>query len=160
MAEVLDQEPKTENKPAEQPAAESVSTEAAPAGGAGFSDIPAQPKGKKKKNRKRLIKRIVIVAVLAAAAAGGYFLWRQNQNQPETAEVLTDVVSRGSIVSKVEGSGAAVAKDSASISLLADGTVLEINVSEGDYVHEGDPLFFCPKPHEIFYALCTSVSLC
>ena len=141
MAEVLDQEPKTENKPAEQPAAESVSTEAAPAGGAGFSDIPAQPKGKKKKNRKRLIKRIVIVAVLAAAAAGGYFLWRQNQNQPETAEVLTDVVSRGSIVSKVEGSGAAVAKNSASISLLADGTVLEINVSEGDYVHEGDPLY-------------------
>ncbi len=50
-------------------------------------------------------------------------------------------VYRGSITSMVEGSGVARAKESASITLTAGGKVLDVYVSEGDFVHKGDPLY-------------------
>ena len=127
MAEVLD------NKTTETPAV-------APEGG--FSDAPAAPlPKKKKKNRKKLIRRIVALVIVVALIAG-IAVWRSRSgDQGSAAEVLTDMVSRGSITSVVEGSGAAVAKNSASITLLSGGQVLEVYVSEGDYVYEGDPLY-------------------
>ena len=127
MAEVLD------NKTTETPAA-------APEGG--FSDAPAAPlPKKKKKNRKKLIRRIVALVIVVALIAG-IAVWRSRSgDQGSAAEVLTDMVSRGYITSVVEGSGAAVAKNSASITLLSGGQVLEVYVSEGDYVYEGDPLY-------------------
>ena len=126
MAEVLDQE-KTETAP----------EAAAP----GFSEA-APPLKKKKRNKKKLIRRIVTLVILAALLVGGIFLWRQlHSGESDESEVITDVVSRGSITSVVEGSGAAVAKNSASITLLSAGQVLEVYVAEGDYVYEGDPLY-------------------
>ena len=127
MAEVLD------NKTTETPAV-------APEGG--FSDAPAAPlPKKKKKNRKKLIRRIVALVIVVALIAG-IAVWRSRSGgEGAAAEVLTDMVSRGSITSVVEGSGAAVAKNSASITLLSGGQVLEVYVSEGDYVYEGDPLY-------------------
>ena len=135
MAEVLDRENKeaapeiSAEKPAEAPAA------------FGFSEA-APPLKKKKKNKKKLIRRIVTLVILAALLVGGIFLWRQlHSSESSESEVITDMVSRGSITSMVEGSGAAVAKNSASITLLSGGQVLEVYVSEGDYVYEGDPLY-------------------
>lgn len=135
MAEVLDRENKeaapeiSAEKPAEAPAA------------SGFSEA-APPLKKKKKNKKKLIRRIVTLVILAALLVGGIFLWRQlHSGESSESEVITDMVSRGSITSMVEGSGAAVAKNSASITLLSGGQVLEVYVSEGDYVYEGDPLY-------------------
>ena len=135
MAEVLDRENKeaapeiSAEKPAEAPAA------------SGFSEA-APPLKKKKKNKKKLIRRIVTLVILAALLVGGIFLWRQlHSSESSESEVITDMVSRGSITSMVEGSGAAVAKNSASITLLSGGQVLEVYVSEGDYVYEGDPLY-------------------
>jgi len=123
MAEVLDQETQTE---------ETAST---------FSEAAPLPK-KKKRNKKKIIRRIVSLVIVAALLAGGFFAWKKfRSNSGPTTEVLTDMVSRGSITSMVEGSGAAVAKNSASISLLSGGQVLEVFVSEGDYVHVGDPLY-------------------
>ncbi len=127
MAEVLDQE----NKAAEQ----------GTAGTPAFSETTPAPK-KKKKNRKKIIKRIIIIAILAALAGGGIYYWKNHRSSDNTeAEVLTDMVSRGSITSVVEGSGAAVAKNSDSVTLLAEGKVREVFVSEGDFVTKGTPLF-------------------
>lgn len=128
MAEVLDPEKRAET-PAEAPAASA------------FSEAAPLPK-KKKKNKKKLIRRIVTLVILAALAAGGIFLWKQMRSgDTGESEVLTDMVMRGSITSMVEGSGAAVAKNSASITLLSDGLVLDVYVAEGDYVYAGDPLY-------------------
>ena len=128
MAEVLDPETQAEKAP-DAPAPVSDFSEAAPA-----------PK-KRKKNKKKTVRRIVAL-VIAAALLGGIFAWRRRGGGDEgMSEVLTDMVSRGSITSMVEGSGAAVAKNSASITLLSGGQVLEVYVSEGDYVYEGDPLY-------------------
>ncbi len=132
MAEVLDQEaPQTETPAAQQAPAASGFSEAAPA-----------PR-KKKKNRKRIIRRIITLLILAALLVGGYFLWKRlgADKDEGTGEVLTEMVSRGSITSVVEGSGAAVAKNSASVTLLSGGQVLDVYVKEGDYVHKGDPLY-------------------
>ena len=128
MAEVLDPETQAEKAP-DAPAPVSDFSEAAPA-----------PK-KRKKNKKKTVRRIVAL-VIAAALLGGIFAWRRRGGGDEgMSEVLTDMVSRGSITSMVEGSGAAVAKNSASITLLSDGLVLDVYVSEGDYVYAGDPLY-------------------
>ncbi len=130
MAEVLDKEKK---------APEAV---AAPESPTGFSDAPALPVAKKKKkNKKKLIRRIVSLVIVLALLAG-VVIWRKNSaDQSGSVEVLTDTVYRGSITSMVEGSGAAVPKNSASITLLSDGQVLEVFVSEGDFVHKGDQLY-------------------
>jgi len=114
----------------------------APETPAGFSDAPALPVAKKKKkNRKKLIRRIISLVIVLALIAG-IVVWRKNSaDQSGAAEVLTDSVYRGSITSMVEGSGAAVPKNSASITLLSDGQVLEVYVSEGDFVQKGDQLY-------------------
>lgn len=125
MAEVLDREKETPQEAA------------APT----FSEVAPEPK-KKKKNKKKAVRRAVALVVAAALLGGGIFAWRKLRPAPDSAaEVLTNVVSRGSITGMVEGSGAAVAKNSASITLLSGGQVQEVYVSEGDYVHEGDPLY-------------------
>ena len=105
-----------------------------------FSEARPAPK-KRKKNKKKLVRRIVTFVVIAALL-GGVVAWRRlSGGSADTGEVLTDMVQRGSIVSEVEGSGTAVAKNSASITLLSDGLVLDVYVEEGDYVYAGDPLY-------------------
>jgi multidrug resistance efflux pump len=100
---------------------------------------PVSPAKKKKKKKK--IKRIVILTVLVLIlAAGGFGLWRLLFHEEEQ-QILADPVSRGSITSMVEGSGVARAKESASITLTDGGKVLDVYVSEGDFVHKGDPLY-------------------
>lgn len=105
-----------------------------------FSETAPAPR-KKKKNRKKVIRRVVAL-ILTAALVAGFFVWRKmHPKESDAAELLTEMVSRGSITSVVKGSGAAVAKNSASITLLSSGMVQEVLVSEGDYVHAGDRLY-------------------
>lgn len=140
MAEVVDQE-KQASKPEEalKPAETSK-----PAGA--FSEAAPAPK-KKKKNRKKTIRRIITLVLVAALVAGGVFVWKKlNPPDDGMGEVLTDVVYRGSITSKVEGSGATVAKNSASVTVRVSGTVRDVYVSEGDMVTEGTQLYVIDSP--------------
>lgn len=109
-----------------------------------FEDAPA-PGATKKRKKKGTARRIIVSAlVLALLGGGGYFGWKKlvgDKTNQGDAEVLTDMVQRGSITSTVQGSGVTVAKDSASLTLLSAGLVEEVFVSEGDYVHQGDPLY-------------------
>ncbi len=135
MAEVLDQE-----KQAEQTASteQTATTEQKSA----FSEAAAAPK-KKKKNKKKTVRRIVALVIVAALLGGGFFAWKQFGPKKDNGEdeVLTEMVSRGSITTVVEGSGAAMPQNSKSVTLLAAGKVRDIYVSEGDFVTEGTPLF-------------------
>ena len=128
MAEVKDLEQAT---PATEPAA---AAEAAPKGGwaAKWKDMP-------KKKRRRLIRRIIVLVIVIAAAVGAWWFFLRDK-QPE-AQVVTDVVSYGSITSTVEGSGLTKAKKSETITLTTAGTVQDVLVTEGQQVTAGTPLF-------------------
>lgn len=128
MAEVKDLEQAT---PVTEPAA---AAEAAPKGGwaAKWKDMP-------KKKRRRLIRRIIVLVIVIAAAVGAWWFFLRDK-QPE-AQVVTDVVSYGSITSTVEGSGLTKAKKSETITLTTAGTVQDVLVTEGQQVTAGTPLF-------------------
>ena len=128
MAEVKDLEQAT---PVTEPAA---AAEAAPKGGwaAKWKDMP-------KKKRRKLIRRIIVLVIVIAAAVGAWWFFLRDK-QPE-AQVVTDVVSYGSITSTVEGSGLTKAKKSETITLTTAGTVQDVLVTEGQQVTAGTPLF-------------------
>lgn len=110
---------------------------------------PNAPKtAAKKRKAKKRVKRIIALIVALALLAGGswavwYFIFRTTVEQ---GELLTDTVKLGTIQSKVEGSGNAVARDIAAISVNNSGTVREVYVSAGDTVMEGDPLYSIYSP--------------
>lgn len=143
MAEVLDQEKQAEQPAsnAQAPAEQKPEQQAERKSGFSGSDTPA-PK-KRKKNKKKIVRRIVTLVILAALAVGGFFAWKQFGPKKDTGEgeVLTEVVSRGSITTIVEGSASAAPRNSKSVTLLAAGKVRDIFVAEGDFVTAGTPLF-------------------
>jgi len=92
----------------------------------------------KKKKRRKILRWVIVLLLIAAAV----FAWRHffGEKEPEV-HVVTDMVQYGSITSMVEGSGLTKAKNSETITLTTEGTVIEVMVSEGQMVMEGDPLF-------------------
>ena len=83
--------------------------------------------------------------VLAAAILGGGG-WALNKyvftdSDQGLGEVMTQMVTYGSIQSSVDGMGNARAKNSATVTPDAGYRVLELFVSEGDYVEEGQLLY-------------------
>lgn len=96
----------------------------------------------KKRRRKKIIKRIVILiivlAVVAAAAFGVYKLFFEPEPKPED---ITATSYRGAFSSTISGWGQVKASRSASVSIQARGELLELYVSDGDTVNEGDPIF-------------------
>ena len=80
----------------------------------------------------------------AAAWAIWYFVFTEHKGA--AGEPIYDTAQIGSIVSTVRGGGSANAKDSASISLAADGVVQEVYVTQGQVVNAGDPLYVVTSP--------------
>jgi len=107
--------------------------------------VPAVPVSapEKKKHKKKKKKNMIIAGIVVAAlAVGGFLLWKFVFAKEEIkGNILNDTAMRGTIQSKVEGSGTTKAKDSAAITLAASGTVVEIYVAEGDYVTQGQELY-------------------
>ena len=110
-------------------------------------ELPAseqREKKKKAKKRKKMIKRIIItLIVLVILGIGAYYLHTllASSGEQKQEQLLTDFVSRGSIVSMVEGEASAVPKNSATVTLTSAGDVVEVYVTEGDVVSAGTPLF-------------------
>ena len=99
------------------------------------------PATHEQKQKRRKIIRRVIALVLAAAILGGGG-WALNKyvftdSDQGLGEVMTQMVTYGSIQSSVDGMGNARAKNSATVTPDAGYRVLELFVSEGDYVEEG-----------------------
>lgn len=106
---------------------------------------PAAPSGtsaKKKKSKRKIRNIIIAVVVLAALGVGIYFLMGfLNQEETVDSTLQTQPVGFGSIESRVTGSGNARAKESAAITLTQSGIVQTLNVSSGDQVTAGQPLY-------------------
>ncbi len=105
--------------------------------------VPAKPPQKKKAGRKKMVKRMIALSVVLALVAGiGFGMWYLVFRDDETiGQPLTAEAQIGTIQSTVEGNGNAVPKESAAITLNADGTVQEVYVTTGDQVWAGDPLY-------------------
>lgn len=103
----------------------------------------APPVKKKKRRKKGPIIAGVIVLLLAALLI--WWLTSQKNKKPEE-EILTDVVSRGSITSVIEGNGIAKPKNSESISIGTSGTVVDVYVTEGQAVAAGTVLYMIDSP--------------
>ena len=122
--------------------ADIVNTEQAVAGnreGSGHPAAAPRIQAKKKKKLKRIITALILLAVALGIAAGLYSLFRK---QPEDEkQMMTEFTYRGSLQSMVQGSGITKPKDSATVSALVKGKVLELYVQSGDRVEAGKQLF-------------------
>ena len=98
---------------------------------------------KSPKKRKRLIMILVLAVVAGGLIWGMVKLLAPNEGD---SQILTDMVTVGSITSTVEGSGTANAKQSESITITTAGTVVDVYVNEGDVVEAGTPLFSIDSP--------------
>ena len=112
------------------------------------SGAPAPAPKKNKRKRKKIIKGVIAGVVAAAVVGGGiYGVTRLGKSGEDgDGDVMTAFLYRGSITSRVEGSGVAVAKNSASVTLAAASSILDVFVTEGDHVMAGDPLFTATSP--------------
>ncbi len=130
MAEVKDLEREAPvQEPVPAPPAESTPKES----------VQSKWKNMPRKKRRKIVRWAILLVVLAAAAVGGWKLLG-GKGEPE-AQVITDMVSYGSITSTVEGSGITKSKKSETITLTTSGTVQEVLVTEGQQVTAGTPLF-------------------
>ena len=100
-----------------------------------------EQKTPQKKHKNFPKKAVIAVLCLLVAGAGIAALVKFLDNKKPEEEILREMVSRGAITSTVEGSGAVVAKNSDSVTILSSGQVMEVFVSEGDFVTAGTPLF-------------------
>lgn len=93
------------------------------------------------KQKKALRTGLICAAIAAVLAVGGYGLHNFLSGGNEIAEIYAEPAYIGSIQSKVSGSGTAMAKESAAITLSQSGTVQEVHVTAGDIVMAGQPLY-------------------
>ena len=110
---------------------------------------PSHAAPEKKKKNKKIVKNVLLVLViLAVVAAAAWAIWYFvfTEHKGAAGEPIYDTAQIGSIVSTVRGGGSANAKDSASISLAADGVVQEVYVTQGQVVNAGDPLYVVTSP--------------
>ena len=92
--------------------------------------------------KKKVMKTVAIAAVVAAVLGTvGYGLYNFLSGSDEASEIYSQPAYIGSIQSKVSGSGTAMAKESAAITLSQGGTVQEVYVTAGDIVTAGQPLY-------------------
>ena len=109
---------------------------------------PAPPAPKKKKISPKLRKRIILAAVaVVIVVAVVVLMYRFLTSSSDSVTINDAVVQVNSITSTVEGSGTAKAKDSSTITLTTAGTVVDVYVSEGQYVEQGTPLFTVDSPN-------------
>lgn len=105
-------------------------------------------KKRQKRKRKKIVKGVVAGVVAAAVVGGGIFgISRLGKSDEDgSGDVLNGYISRGPITSEVQGSGVAVAKNSASVTLAAASSILDVFVTEGDHVMAGDRLYSASSP--------------
>lgn len=94
---------------------------------------------KKKKHGKK--KPIIIGAIVLLVVVLLIVKFASPKKDKNEAEILTEVVMRGSITSIVEGNGIAKPQKSESIAIGSSGTVEDVYVTEGEHVAAGTVLY-------------------
>ena len=103
---------------------------------------PAAAKKAMHPKKKKALRTALAAAVIAGLlGAGGYGFYRFLNGTDAAEEIYSQSAVIGSIQSKVSGSGTAMAKESAAITLTQGGIVQEVFVTAGDVVTAGQPLY-------------------
>lgn len=105
--------------------------------------VSTPPAKRKKKRKKAPIIITVIVVLLIATGIVALIKW---SGKEAPSEILHDTVMRGTVASMVEGNGMTKAKNSESITVTTSGTVLDVYVSEGEFVTQGTVLYLIDSP--------------
>ncbi len=106
------------------------------------TSTPNQAKKPMHPKKRKVLKTAAIAAVIATVlGAGGYGFYSFLSGSDEVSEIYSQPAYIGSIQSKVSGSGTAMAKESAAITLSQGGIVQEVYVTAGDIVTAGQPLY-------------------
>lgn len=100
---------------------------------------PVRTAAAKKKLVKRIVAIVVTLAILAGIGFGMWFLVFREDDSLGT--IYAEPAYIGSIQSVVQGSGNANAKETATVTIPANGTVQQLFVESGGAVFAGDPLF-------------------
>ena len=93
------------------------------------------------KKKKALRTAAVLAVTTAVLGLGGYGFYHFLSGNDQVSEIYSQPAYIGSIQSKVSGSGTAMAKENAAITLSQGGTVQEVYVTAGDIVTAGQPLY-------------------
>ena len=93
------------------------------------------------KKKKALRTAIALAVTAAVLGLGGYGFYHFLSGDDQESEIFSQPAYIGSIQSRVSGSGTAMAKESAAITLSQSGTVQEVYVTAGDIVTAGQPLY-------------------
>ena len=125
--------------PGDPPAAAAVS----PA-----KDRPEKPIAKKKRPNVRRTRNIILLLLFAVIlSVGGFFLWKfVSAKTPVNSELQSQPVAIGTIQSTAAGQGTASPEDSIPIVPTSSGKVVDVFVSLGDEVTEGQPLYSISNP--------------
>ena len=96
----------------------------------------------KSRTRKRLKKKTVILLIVAAAAVVAAAVGIKSLFFHESGETaLTDVTTYGSLSTTITGTGTTLPADSVTYTTASDSEILEVYVSAGDTVEEGELLY-------------------
>ncbi|OGF26447.1 hypothetical protein A2477_00700 [Candidatus Falkowbacteria bacterium RIFOXYC2_FULL_47_12] len=82
--------------------------------------------------------KIISLIVLATVIGGGYFLYQKNQSATAETRYLTEAAKTGTLISSVSGSGQVSASSQVDLKPKAAGTLVSLNVKNGQEVKEGD----------------------
>ena len=138
MSEIMEKEEQGQNAPQTEATTQTAEASA--------EKMPQEGKKRlSRKKRRRIIRWTIFVVILAVAAVLAYRFFGAGKGEGE-GEVVVDMVQYGSITSVVESSGLTKAKNSETITLTTAGTVMDVFVTEGQMVTEGDPLFVIDSP--------------
>ena len=105
-------------------------------------DAPRLVKKKKKRKKAPIIIGSSVLVLLIA------LIWWAiaKTGQAPTGEVMDETIQRGSITSVIKGSGMTTTRNSEAISVGTSGTVVDVFVSEGEFVSAGTPLYIIDSP--------------
>ena len=98
---------------------------------------------KRKKTVKKWIKRVIGIILLLALIGGiiWFVKFKNSRKETEAPVQTTSVVTRGSIDSRITGSGTVQPIESYTLTSLIEGKILASPYDEGDLVNEGDVLY-------------------
>lgn len=106
-------------------------------GAAGTETEQERPKKKKKWKKRRVILPVLLLAAAAGCAWGARALFFSGEEQT----ALTETTTYGSLTSAIEGTATTMPASSVAITTASTAEVLEVYVSAGDTVEEGDLLY-------------------
>lgn len=110
---------------------------------------PPKPRpGAGRRRMKKILKTVIVLLVIAGIlGGGGVALYRfLNTSEETVGEIYAVPAEIGSITSSASGSGSARSRESAAITLSANGTVQELFVTAGQMVTAGQQLYTMTSP--------------